>query len=397
MRRERPGGERGFSLLEAVIATGLTLAVTAAVFSVVNPAQGAFAAEPEIADMQQRLRVATGVLSKSLSMAGAGPYAGEHAGPLSYVFAPVLPFRQGATNRDAAGTFATDRITLVYVPPTHAQTTLSAALAPASPVLHVARESGCPVNDSLCGFSKDMSVLVYDDTGNYGLFTITGVVDDAGQLLLNTPADAAMPAYPVGARVVEAASDTYFLKTAPASQTYQLMHYDGTSAADVPVVDNVVGLSFDYYGDPSPPLLKKPASDSGGPWTTYGPKPPALGVKTTAYPAGENCVFVTDGVTQTPRLATLGGGDQTLVKLTAAQLTDGPWCPDATSRNRYDADLLRIRKVAVTLRVQAAAAALRGPAGALFARAGTSQGGTRWVPDQEIRFQVSPRNLNLGR
>ena len=98
-----------------------------------------------------------------------------------------------------------------------------------------------------------------------------------------------------------------------------------------------------------------------------------------------------------PRLATLGTGNSALVPLTADQLTNGPWCPDASNLNRWDADLLRIRKVGVTLRVEAAANALRGPAGVLFTRGGTSRTGNTWVPDQEIRFQVSPRNLNLGR
>jgi hypothetical protein len=64
---------------------------------------------------------------------------------------------------------------------------------------------------------------------------------------------------------------------------------------------------------------------------------------------------------------------------------------------RWDADLLRIRKVAVTIRVQAAVAALRGPASTLFTHGGTSRGGNKWAPDQEVRFQVTPRNLNLGR
>jgi hypothetical protein len=42
-------------------------------------------------------------------------------------------------------------------------------------------------------------------------------------------------------------------------------------------------------------------------------------------------------------------------------------------------------------------ALLRGPAGVLFRHAGTSHSGERFVPDQEIRFDVAPRNLNLGR
>ena len=100
---------------------------------------------------------------------------------------------------------------------------------------------------------------------------------------------------------------------------------------------------------------------------------------------------------QVARLPVLGGGGTNLVKLDATNLTDGPWCPDAANPNRWDADLLRVRKVVVTLRVQSAVAALRGPASTLFTVGGTSQKSTAWVPDQEIRFQVTPRNMNLGR
>ena len=120
----------------------------------------------------------------------------------------------------------------------------------------------------------------------------------------------------------------------------------------------------------------------------------------TAYPEGENCAFTVDASgNRVPRLAILGDGSNAhaLVRLTEAQLSDGPWCPDAASPDRFDADLLRIRAIAVTLRVQAALAALRGPAGTLFANAGTSANGSRWVPDQEVRFEVAPRNLNLAR
>jgi hypothetical protein len=86
-----------------------------------------------------------------------------------------------------------------------------------------------------------------------------------------------------------------------------------------------------------------------------------------------------------------------LTPLASAQLQDGPWCPDETSANRWDADLLRIRRIGVTIRVEAALAALRGPAGVLFANAGSARTALRWAPDQELRFQVSPRNLNLER
>jgi hypothetical protein len=78
-------------------------------------------------------------------------------------------------------------------------------------------------------------------------------------------------------------------------------------------------------------------------------------------------------------------------------LTDGPWCPDSISPNRFDADLLRIRRIRVSLRVQSGLASLRGPAGTLFARGGTARAGDRYVPDLTVQFDVTPRNMNLGR
>lgn len=187
---------------------------------------------------------------------------------------------------------------------------------------------------------------------------------------------------------------TYWLKTEAATATYQLMSVDGTSGVDVPVVDHVVALAFEYFGDPQPPLMRKPWADATGPWTTYGPKPATAAV--APFAAGENCVFAADeSGTPQPRLATLSGAS--LVALTASLLTDGPWCPSDAAPDRWDADLLRVRTIAVRLRVQAALTTLRGPAGALFAHGGTSMGGHPWVPDLEARFQVSPRNLNVPR
>jgi hypothetical protein len=238
--------------------------------------------------------------------------------------------------------------------------------------------------------------MVYDDTGSYDTFRVTAV--QPGALELQHNMRDTRQSYAAGARIVEAASHTYALKVDPDTDTFQLVHYDGV-ASDAAVVDHVIGLTFEYFGDPWPPILLRPVSDPIGPWTTYGPKPPPLAVQSTAYAAGENCAFQIDATTrrQVPRLPTLGDGSPSLVKLSDAQLTDGPWCPDATNPHRYDADLLRIRRVSVTLRVEASLSAFRGPAGVLFTRGGTARSANRWVEDQEIRFDISPKNLNVGR
>ena len=128
--------EAGFSIIEMLIATAIMMVVTAATFGLMNPAQGMFAAQPEVSDMQQRLRIAVETLKKDLLMAGAGTYSGNNKlGSLGQYVATILPDREGNITPDPPGTFkctttycsslaASDAITIMYVPPTSAQTTL---------------------------------------------------------------------------------------------------------------------------------------------------------------------------------------------------------------------------------------------------------------------------------
>lgn len=127
-------------------------------------------------------------------------------------------------------------------------------------------------------------------------------------------------------------SHTYYLRSDIPTGVFQLRHYDGAES-DLPVVDHIVKLEFEYFG-----------------------------------------------------------ADNSLLPSTTLQ--DGPWYPDLADAHRFDTDLLRIRRVRVALRVQSARAALRGPAGMLFAHGGTASMG-RFLPDREIQFDISPRNLNL--
>jgi hypothetical protein len=163
-----------------------------------------------------------------------------------------------------------------------------------------------------------------------------------------------------------------------------------------PVVDHVVGLEFQYFGEPQPPRIIEGAPDStSDDRSTYGPLPPEPDVTLEGWPAGENCVFTRVEGHPEPRLAELGAS--TLVEMSAALVSDGPWCPDAGVLNRFDADLLRIRRVRFTVRVQAALPGLRGPAGALFTIGGSARSGGRYVPDVQVQLDVTPRNLSVSR
>jgi prepilin-type N-terminal cleavage/methylation domain-containing protein len=387
--------QAGFSLIELLVASVIMITVTAGVLAVLHPSHSSSRIQPEIADMQQRLRVGVDALGHDLLMAGAGVYSGVQSGSLVGYFAPVLPFRLGssATYDDGPGVFTSNALTVLYVPSTAPQATISNPMSEAEYVA-VNAESGCPAGDPLCGFKSGKHVVVYDLSGAFDTFSVTDVGAGGTLSLRHGQLGELAKVYPARSKIAEVVQRTYFIDTADA----QLMVYDGLSAPDV-VLDNVVRLNFEYYGEPNPPVFRKPGVDRS---VTYGPEPPALDVTQSPWPAGENCTWLTSGGDQVTRLATLtgGSGGAGLVKLTAAQLTDGPWCPDSTSGHRYDADLLRIRRVRVTIRLQTGNAALRGPAGgseALFVNPGTAKSAALTVADQSITFDVSPRNMNLGR
>lgn len=408
--------EAGFTLLEMLVSTALILVVTGTIFSLLNPSYGTFQAQPEVADMQQRLRVAADALQKDFIMAGAGTYSGMMAGTLDSYFAPILPHRVGTINPDPPGTFRANAlcpdtcasaVTIMYVPTTTAQTTIRESMPNVSAELKVETTlGGCPLGNNLCGFETGMRVLIFDPSGAYDIFTITHVQDAA--LHLQHRDDKFTTAYEKGSWITQIESHTYYLHEDPQAGIFQLRHFDGYKT-DLPMVDNAVDFRVEFFGDPLPPQIVKPLTEPRGPWTTYGPKPPPIGVDNPSDPwgPGENCIFMVDPGSglhvARPEMATLGPATGGLVPLTRAQLTDGPWCPSAVNNkgaempNKYDADLLRVRQVRVTLRVQAANDLLRGPAGPLFRYGGRSTGGERFIPDQEIRFDVTPRNMNLGR
>ncbi|MBA2304322.1 MAG: hypothetical protein H0W08_17050 [Acidobacteria bacterium] len=363
--RARRRSEAGFTITELLVSTAIMMTVTGAIFGLMNPATGSAQAQPEVADMQQRMRIGNETLFKELVMAGAGPYQGVSTGSLVNFFAPILPRRTGRTAADpttGAASFKTDAITLSYIPNSYSQTTISNPMPPQSAELKVNDQPNCPNGRQLCGFETGMQVIIFDTSGNFDTFVITNVQDSAGHLQhrqqdLNYP-------YQAGAQVTQIVSNTYYLNRT----TNQLMRYNGASE-DVALADNVVDLRFDYFGDPNPPLF---------------PKPPA-GVANCLYDATGNYVGP----------AALTPDDGSLATLTAAMLTNGPYC--GSGANAFDADLLRIRKVRVSMRMQAAMAALRGSDTTLFMKPGSARGGERYVPDYRVVFDVTPRNLNLAR
>ena len=392
--------ERGFTIVEMLFSMAIMIGVTAVIFSLVDPARGTYRTQPEVSDMQQRLRVGATFLSDSLLMAGAGsPAGGALTGSLMNYFAPVQPFRTGmiGSDPDAGVFYRDDAITIFYIPPGSPQTSITTAMPTPSSELKVSAEPGCAGTGQplSCKFKEGMRIIIFDETGAWDDMTLTAVQDGSLHLQHNKsiPGNELSKSYDAGAQVAQITQRTFYWNQVAS----QLMYYDGDQR-DEAAVDNVVDLAFEYFGETRPPVLV--TGPTGDTWTTYGPKPPKVGVSSgTLWPAGENCAFKIDPVSgaQVSRLPDLAPGSTGLIKLTEEDLTNGPWCPDGAFPTRFDADLLRVRKIGVMLRVQVASVELRGPAGALFRHGGTSGTSRTLVPDQEIRFEITPRNFNLGR
>lgn len=362
--RHSRDAQRGFTLTELMISTAIMLTVTGAIFTLMNPAQGSAQVQPEIADLQQRMRVGSETLFKELVMAGAGPYQGSVTGSLINFFAPILPRRTGKLSPDptrGAGSVHPDKITLSYIPNSYSQTYIEDPMPNVSAELRVHDQPNCPQGQELCGFSVGMGLVIFDAAGNFDNFTVTEVQNEAGHL--QHRGQQFSIAYAKGASVSEIVSYTYYLNRT----TSQLMRYDGADT-DVPLVDDVADLRFEYFGDPQPPRV---------------PKPP---------PGQANCLYDANG--NYANLPVLASADGSLAALPLAMLSDGPYCGGGT--NEFDADLLRVRKIRVTLRMQVATPGLRGGTD-VSGNVRTGAGGERTVPDYILSFEVAPRNLNLAR
>jgi hypothetical protein len=174
---------------------------------------------------------------------------------------------------------------------------------------------------------------------------------------------------------------------------WQLMQYDG-HASDQPAVEDVIALHVEYFGDAEPPAAR--VTERGDVRVTYGAVPPPLTVDDPAdsWAAGENCTIANAGGAYAARLQAIGPPGITL--LTQAMLVDGPWCPDASHAFRFDADLLRVRRVRVQVRLQASRP-FRGLAGPLFTNSGSAGDPWRYVPDETITLEIAPRNVNVAR
>jgi hypothetical protein len=357
MRRE----EGGFSLVELLVATAITVTVTALACALALEANRAWRVDGARIDLHQRARVAVDSITRALMESGAGPHTGTALGPLLRQLPPIVPRRTGRLRADAPGVFRTDAFTVVRVMPEAEHAELLLPLAAGGGTIEIAPSPTCAL--PACGFEVGSTALVTSADGMYDLFTVLAV---AGRTLsLRHHGTGAHPSYPAGSPVLVAEVTTFHHDVA--SQI--LRRYDGDSA-DSPSVDDVVGVRVEYYGGAEPPRWPRGT----------------LGVA--------NCLYESDGTYRSTLLPILPAPVPLAVPLSGVMLSDGPWC--GSGGNQFDADLLRVRQVRVTLRLQASDPAVRGADPAWFRVAGVASRGASMVQDLTVVAGVGPRNLRTG-
>jgi hypothetical protein len=360
MSPQKPAAQAGFSLVELLVAAGITAAVTVIACRVAIDAQVAWQADSARIDLQQRARVAGDTVFRALLEAGGGPTGGRLRGSLLSGMAPVIPRRVGLRGADPPERFRSDVFTLVRAVAEAEHAVLALPAPSGVTAIEITPAPTCALPS--CGFGPGTHALLFDGIGNYDIFTVTAAQGMA--LTLRHHGTGSAVTYPVGSPFVSVESSTFLFD--PATRT--LRHYDG-DASEMPLIDDVVGVEVRYVGDVVPPQRPLPPNGTA------------------------NCLYASDGAYLAALMPVLPGvGGRT--ELTGETLTDGPWC--GVGESRFDADLLRVRRVRVTLRLQAADPSTRGINLAQFQQRGSARNSAVMVPDVVVSVDVTPRNLVQG-
>ena len=339
-------------LAELVVAAAVVMVLLGTVFSLVDPARGALGVQPEIAEMQQRLRAAFVRLQADLLLAGSGPHPSVDVS-VARLRPPVVPALIGHRHPPPAGAiFASDALTVLYAPPGGFAAPLATAFSGSPGDVPLAPSSShCRPGIATCGFSANSLALTFDASGRSDIVRVLRVFD--GALRIRPVGEGPGQPFAAGASIMPLVLRGYYHDRAAA----QLRFQNGW-VTDFPVLDNVVGFSVRYFGRPGISAEER----AGGPLA--------------------RCLAAVVAAESLPE----AGSPLPEEELTAAQLTDGPWCG---GRFQHDADLFRVRRVRIEIRLQASAARHRGRDPSLFVRPGSARHSL--APDLVGIVEVTPR------
>ncbi len=372
---------RGFTLVELLVASLITLLVVAAAVAMASSARQAFIVEPAALDTVRRVREGTDALAAALAGAGGGPVVGDGVAS----FAATVPIVRPLTALTGA---PGARFTALW-----ALRAIEGGLGrlaapqpgPAGSLTLDRVASPCALTNAVCGFDVGDIAAVFDGRGHYDVFQIGGVSDALARV---TPGAPLGYAYGTGAWVLAVRADRFgLLRQSDGSQALTRITWSG---AREPMVDGVVDLEFVVWGRAPAPEIRDAAIGPGVAQYGLAPPGPLEPDPDNVFSAGAHCMIARAGSSPVSRLVSYEPGADGLVRFEPGDFADGPWCPYDGSPGVYDADLHRISRIDIRLRVEVQSAEFRGPAGRLFTRGGTAaRNAPKWVLDRTLVTSVA--------
>jgi hypothetical protein len=216
------------SLVEVLLSMALTLSVTGAVLSLVTAGQTIARSQPEIADLQQRARLALHTLGGELRDAGAGLERGVLTGPLVRYFPPITPSADGG-------------VTIWLTTSADAQGAVDTAAAPGAVAIALRDGAGCPPGEGACAFAPDSSAIAFTADGCRTVLRIADVI--GATLHLAAP----LAGCPLAAGSAIAQGEVRTYRVDPSVR--HLIRRDEITGSSAPLLDGVAAMSATYFAD----------------------------------------------------------------------------------------------------------------------------------------------------
>jgi len=372
---------RGFTLVELLIASTLTMLILGSAVAMAAAARRALDVEPAALDTVRRMREGVTTLAGVLAAAGGGAGVSDPAVSLGASVPLVRPL---TTLTGAPGPRFT-ALSVLRAASGGVGKVIQPQPGPAGSLTLNRPGSGCALTPVVCGFDVGDAVVIFDSRGHADVFEIGAVSDELARI---TPRQPLSYAYTTGASVMAVRLDRFgLLPQADGSQVLTRITFAG---AREPMVDGVVDLAFHVWGRASAPQVRDAATGPG--LAQYGlhPLEPFETDPEDVFPAGVHCMIARTATAPVSRLATYASDPDGLARLEPSHFSDGPWCAFDGAPGAYDADLFRLQRVDIHLRVEVQSAEFRGPAGRLFTRGGTAdRNAPRWIPDRTLVASVA--------
>lgn len=229
--------QAGTSVVELLVASGIMLAASAAVLTLVNRSVALSPKWNDDADLHQRARVAAEGIIRVLSAAGAR----VPNGPGVPLFPAIEPRRRSAFTPSPSA------VTVRYVPEGGAWSTIAADLLPGDRAVEIAAPPGCPADVIACGFEAADTVAVLDGVGGWHLLVVEGVTPPTLSIADRVPGRTAT--FRAGATMTELVETSLYF-----DRSSGVLRQEGPGDGDFPLVDRVADLRFEFLGAGAAPL-----------------------------------------------------------------------------------------------------------------------------------------------